>query len=631
MIQEKKEELRLHNLTGEAINLLSNFNDTSAEYSKESTIQQLIEEQAVKQPGHTALVFNEQQITYGELDERSNKVARALREKLVKPDEIVGIMIRRSPEMLIGILGILKAGAAYLPLDQDYPQERIEYMLQDSGAEILLSEKGIKPEIEFGGSVINIDDSSIVTKSGSGVENVNNSGDLAYVIYTSGSTGKPKGVMIEHRAVINFFKGVTDKIDFSSEKSILALTTISFDIFVLETLLPLSKGMKIVLASESEQNNPRHLCELLRKNYIDMFQSTPSRIKQLLIHDPGLSFLKNVKEIMIGGEAFPQILLEKLKQFEKMKIYNMYGPTETTVWSAISDLTDKESIDIGEPMANTQIYFTDENNRILPVGCEGELCIAGDGLARGYLNRPDLTQEKFIPNPINEGCKMYKTGDIGKWLPDGKLECFGRVDNQVKIRGHRIELEEIETQLLRYGAVKEAAVSAKESRDGIKYLCAYIVRDREVNISELKNYLLNKLPNYMVPAFFVDIDKLPMTPNGKIDRKALPEPDQINYTGSDEKQVSDTEQVPAAEAVRTNVIKIIKDILEIKSVCGDIDRESLADIGFDSISYVQMIVAIEACFGFEMEDEFLDHNGFLTFKDFISYLEKRVGELPETK
>jgi amino acid adenylation domain-containing protein len=616
-------------MTIEEIKRLSILNDTSADYQNDSTIHQLIEEQAEKAQDNIALVFKDRQITYKEINERANQIAGVLREESVRPDDIVGIMVRRSPQMIAGILGILKAGAAYLPLDPDYPRERIKYMLQDSGVKILLSELGLEKSSGFGGKVINLDDSFIETKSRLSVENVNKPSDLAYVIYTSGSTGKPKGVMIEHRAVVNFFKGVTDRIDFSPEKSILALTTISFDIFVLETLLPLSKGLKIILADESEQNNPRYLCELFRKADIDMFQATPSRVRQLLIHDPQLSFLANVKEIMIGGEAFPQVLMEKLKLFDKLKVYNMYGPTETTVWSAISDLTGAGKIDIGEPIANTQVYFVDENNTLLPAGCEGELCIAGDGLARGYLNRPELTKDKFIPNPINEGSRMYKTGDIGRWLPEGRLECFGRIDNQVKIRGHRIELEEIETHLLKYGPLREAAVSVKESKDGVKFLCAYIVHEKKVNLNELKDYLSEKLPGYMIPSFFIDVEKLPMTPNGKINRKALPAPDQVDDDGSGKKLTKQAEQVTDNGPVRANVLKIINDILEEKSICGDIDQESLADIGFDSISYVQMIVAIEKCFGFEMEDEFLDYNGFPTFGDFISYLEKRFKELSE--
>jgi amino acid adenylation domain-containing protein len=608
----------LNNLSEQEMNLLLNFNNTSAAYLKESTIHQLIEEQAGKTPDHIAMVFQDEKFTYKEINERSNQLARVLRDESVKPDDIIGILIHRSPEMIIGILGVLKAGAAYLPLDPDYPQERINYMLQDSEANVLLTQLSMERNVEFNGKVINIDNCNMDTKDISNIENVNKSTDMAYVIYTSGSTGKPKGVMIEHRSVINFLKGTADKIEFSPEKSVLGLSTISFDIFVLETLLPLSRGLKIILANESEQNNPRLLCELIKKSDVDMFQATPSRIRQLMIHDPSLGFLENIKEVMIGGEAFPPILLEKFKLFKDLKIYNMYGPTETTVWCTISDLTNSEKIDIGQPIANTQIYIVDKDNSLLPVGSEGELCVAGDGLGRGYLNRPELTDEKIVPNPINAGSKMYKTGDIGRWTPEGKLECFGRIDNQIKVRGHRIEPEEIETQLLKYDSIKEAAVSAKAGADGAKNLCAYIVHDQEVNISELKNYLSKILPDYMIPSFFISLDKMPMTPSGKIDRKLLPNPAEINSIDQKEEQVSDD------MSTKSQLIEISRSILEGISLPANIGQMSLSDIGFDSISFVRLVVEIEEKLGATIEDELLDYNRFPVFDDLVLYVEGKL-------
>lgn len=505
--------------------LIYGFNNTKIDFPKDKTIPMLFEEQVERDPNRTALIFGDQELTYEELNSKADNLACFLREMGVGRNHIIGLMVERSFEMIIGVMGILKAGGAYLPIDPEYPTDRVEFMLEDSGANVLLATGNIKDNISFHGKVVDLSEENLLKNEHAVPENINDSNDLAYIIYTSGSTGKPKGVMIEHKAVLNFITGMTETIDFSRDKTILALTTISFDIFALETLLPLTQGMKIVIANENQQVDPGLLSEVIMKNRIDMLQATPSRMQLIISNPKGLNSLKSLKEILVGGEALPKVLFEKLKSLPSTKLYNMYGPTETTVWSAVKDLTAAESINIGTPISNTYIYIVNKMNKLCPVGIPGELCISGESVARGYLNRPELTEERFINNPFIPGTRMYKTGDLACWLPNGEIEFIGRSDQQLKIRGYRIELEEIETCLSQYGNIKEVIVSAREDSEGYKQLCCYFTSEAKIDASELREFLSEKLPDYMIPSYFMQIEKMPMTPNGKVDRKLLPAPD----------------------------------------------------------------------------------------------------------
>ncbi|MCX7923159.1 MAG: amino acid adenylation domain-containing protein [Clostridia bacterium] len=579
--------------------VLFEFNDTKVQYDSTKTIQKLFEEQVERTPHNTALVFHDTLMTYEQLNQRSNQLARALRKKGVRRDSITGIMVNRSTEMMIAIMGVLKAGGAYLPIDHEYPADRINYMLEDSEAGVLLTDRKFAGGVDFNGEFVYLDDEEIFTGDSSNLNIINDSGDLAYVIYTSGSTGKPKGVMLEHRAVVNFIKGITDRIEFLPHKTILALTTISFDIFVLETLLPLTKGLRIVIADESQYRDPELLNELIIKNNIDMLQTTPSRMQMLVNYPDSLGCFANLKDIMIGGEAFPQALLESIKKLCSARIYNMYGPTETTVWSTIKELTHADEVNIGKPIANTQIYILDKHNNLQPPGIPGELCIGGDGLARGYLNRPELTAEKFIPIPFTneqliidngelegDNCKLssvncqllYKTGDLARWLPDGSIQCLGRMDYQVKVRGFRIELGEIESQLLKHELVREAAVTARDDGSGNKYICAYFVGETSLAVDELREFLSLELPDYMIPSYFVQLERLPATPNGKIDRNALPEPVADVVTG--------IEYVPPRNDVEERLVEAWQEVLG-RSRVGI--NESFFALGGDSIKAVQLI------------------------------------------
>ena len=538
--------------------LIYGFNDTYTEYPRDKTIHKLFEEQAESMPYETALVFGERCVTYRELNAASTRLAAVLREKGIVPGSIAALAVRRGIDMVTGIMGILKAGGAYLPIDPEYPRDRVLYMLGDSGAGLILAQGELCRELsgegeEAGPEAIDIEGLGLYreeplepgfdAKRGFDM-NIGfdaKPSDLAYVIYTSGSTGNPKGVMLEHRSVVNFMKGMRERIAFSRERTILALTTISFDIHVLEILLPLCTGMKIVIADENEQRDSRLLNRVIDINNVDMLQMTPSRLQLLLTGSGSLSCLKKLRTVMIGGEAMPESLLSELRKHTGAEVYNMYGPTETTVWSSVSLLDGSGPVDIGRAIANTRIYILDAWGRPKPVGVHGELCISGEGVARGYLGRRELTEQKFLPDPFFPGERMYRTGDLAKYLPDGRLQCLGRIDQQVKIRGYRIEPGEIENRLKACAGITECAVVARCHEAGDKYLAAYYSAPEEISLAELREGLSAKLPDYMVPELFVYMNSLPSTPNGKIDRGALPEPGYMRPKLSNGYKAADTE------------------------------------------------------------------------------------------
>jgi len=584
--------------------ILCKFNNTKIDFPKDKTVHQLFEEQVKRTPDNIAVVFEDKTLTYRELNNKANQLARELRKKGIGPNNIVAIMVHRSLEMIIGIMGILKAGGAYLPLDPEYPEERLSFMLDDSNVRILLTHSDINKNIAFKGEKIFIDQQDIYMISDSDLPYVNSARDLVYVIYTSGSTGSPKGVMLEHRAVSNFIKGVKDKIDFSPGKTILSVTTICFDIFVLETLLPLTSGLKVVIANEDEKKIPRLLSEVILKNNVTMFQTTPSLIQLLLSDADSSSCLKTLSELMIGGEAFPEHLLVKLKGITCARIYNMYGPTETTVWSTIKDLTDASKIDIGMPIANTQVYILDKHLNPVPVGVVGELYIGGDGLARGYMNKPELTRERFVENPFIPGEKMYKTGDIARWFSKGDIEYLGRSDNQVKIRGLRIELGEIENQFMKIDGIINAVVVAHENKKDNKYLCAYFVANKEISVAEIRTQLSKQLPYYMVPSYFIKMNELPFTPNGKIDKKRLPQLDIDSLVEPD--------YVEPRNEIEEILVKAWKKVLGLQKVGID---NNFFELGGDSLSAIQLQVIL------------LENSWPLNVQDLYTY--KTIRELAE--
>ncbi len=515
---------------GERQQLLVQWNATEMEYPRELCFPHLFETQAAKSPDVVALVFENQRLTYGELNSRANQLARYLRKLGVGPDSLVGICTERSLEMMIGLLAVLKAGGAYVPLDPSYPEERLDYMLSDSGAKVLLTQESLIEDFQFSVSDLNKvcldrDWNQISEESESNPESEINAANLAYVIYTSGSTGKPKGVAVQHANLMNFLTSMREGPGLSSDDALVAVTTLSFDISVLELYLPLTVGARVVLTSREEAGDGRRLGEILTDSGATVMQATPATWRMLL--DTGWSGSNQLK-MLCGGEALPRELANEL--FEKgASLWNMYGPTETTIWSAVLKIEDTDGpVHIGPPIGNTQIYILDSHLQPVPIGVYGELYIGGEGLARGYLNHPALTAERFIPDPFSEdsGVRLYRTGDLARYLPDGKIEFSGRIDHQVKIRGFRIELEEIEAVCVEHPAIQEAVVMAREVAKGDMRLVAYIKYDThdEPTVSELRQYMKEKLPDYMVPSLFVTMDTFPLTPNGKIDRKILPIP-----------------------------------------------------------------------------------------------------------
>lgn len=347
--------------------ILYDFNNTSADYPRDKTITQLFEEQVEKTPDNIAVVFEDQKLTYRELNERANSLANYLRSQKIGRNDIVGIMVNRSLEMIISILAVLKSGACYIPIDPEYPQDRIAYMLNNSNTKLLLTFKRLENKVTFDNKLFVELDNELYNSNKDNLININEPDDLAYIIYTSGSTGNPKGVMLKHSNINNFIQGMCNVVDFNSRKTIVSVTTISFDIFVLESLLPLEKGLKIVIANENEQNDARLFNALCLKNNVNIIQTTPSRFQVLISNSNELNYLESITDILVGGESFPKMLLEKLQQLTKANIYNVYGPTETTVWSTVKNLTDETSITIGKPISNTRCYILDNNKKLLPV------------------------------------------------------------------------------------------------------------------------------------------------------------------------------------------------------------------------------------------------------------------------
>ena len=505
--------------------ILKEFNLSQYDYPQNKTIAELFEEQVKKTPDEIAIVVNNKKLTYKQLNEKSNSLAHYLKNNIkIENNDLIGIMVNRSLEMIISILGVLKAGGAYIPIDPTYPEERIKYMLESSDAKALLTKKEIRNAKNYRNVIyVDIENLDIYSLNGENLIHTNSPDDLGYVIFTSGSTGKPKGVMIKQNNIVNFIFAMMKEFNFTVPCTIASITTVSFDIFVLESLLPLTNGMKVVVAIEEEQTNAELFNKICIDNNVDIIQTTPSRMQAFIESTKDLDFIKNATHILIGGEPFPNSLLKSLKNLTTGNIYNMYGPTETTVWSTMKDLTHTDLITIGKPIANTQIYVLDNDLRPVPIGVQGEIYISGDGVVKGYLNNEELTKKSFVENPFIKNTIMYKTGDIGKYLDTGEIVCLGRKDSQTKVRGLRIDLEEIEKNIEANEFIKKAIV-IKQTIDGKDFLTTYYTSSKEIDINKLKNDISKYLPKYMIPTYYVKLEKFPYTPNGKVDKKILPIP-----------------------------------------------------------------------------------------------------------
>ena len=556
---------------------------------------ELFETQAKQTPERVAVSFEGQSLTYGELDARANQLARLLRKAGVGPDVLAGISVDRSLGMLVALLAVWKAGGAYVPLEPDYPAERLTFMVKDSGLQLVVTQEKYRSLFSsFGVRTICLDsDADKIAEEGSEcLQKCGSPSDLAYVIYTSGSTGTPKGVQIEHRSVVNFLFSMQSKPGLSAEDVLLAVTTISFDIAGLELYLPLSVGARVVLASRETARDAERLQKLMAESQATCMQATPATWRMLI--NAGWAGDRQLT-VLCGGEALTADLARKLLE-RSSKVWNLYGPTETTIWSALHQVTIAEDlVPIGRPIANTQIYVLDDRLRPVPPGIPGDLYIGGAGLARGYLNRPDLTAEKFIPHPFpSEGSssRIYKTGDVARYQFDGTIVFCGRRDDQVKVRGFRIELDEIIAHINQHPAVRASIATAQEDATGEKRLVAYVVRKNgaELRESDLHEHLRRHLPEYMVPAAFVLMDALPLTSNGKVDRKALPRPDEKNTLRTD------TLSRPAS-AVEQRVADILAVLLQVRAV-GPSDNFFL--LGGHSLLAAQFVSRLRESFGVEL-------------------------------
>ncbi|GMQ82706.1 MAG: hypothetical protein BMS9Abin05_2165 [Rhodothermia bacterium] len=557
--------------------LVNEFNRTTVGYPADKSVHGLFSEQVARTPDRTAVEFETEHLSYRELEQRSNQLAHCLRQSGVTPSDLIGVCLKRSTELVVALLGILKTGAAYVPIDPDFPTRRIGFMIEDAEMDYLVTEVALcsrlsDHDIQF--VCLDADKESIALMSSESIPVEISSESLSHVIFTSGSTGRPKGAQISHRAFLNLLISMKSEPGFAENDVILCITTPSFDIVGLEIFLPLMCGAKTVMLSEKIAGDGERLAKAIEHHQATVLQATPTTWRLLV--DSGWEGRPNLK-MFSGGEALPKTLVESLIG-KGSELWNMYGPTETTVYSSIEKIhNDTEPISIGRPIANTQMYILDDKLEPVPIGVEGMLYIGGDGLAAGYLGRDELTDAVFITNPFGTG-RIYKTGDLAKRLLDGRLVCLGRDDTQVKLRGIRIESGEIEHVIDQYKQVRSSAVVIREDTPGDQRLVAYIVTKSKSDTSELLLYLRDQLPEYMIPSAFVYLDELPVTPNGKIDRKALPEPDEIRP------ELSQSYTAPKT-ATESALAEIWSEVLRLDRVGVE---DSFFDLGGHSLNAIQV-------------------------------------------
>ena len=590
--------------TAEQHQLLVEWNQTTATIPTDVCIHHLFEQQVARTPDEIAITYKSKQITYQELNTRANQLAHYLIRQGVKPDTLVAIQMERSIKMAIGLLAIHKASGAYLPLDPDFPADRLALMIEDSQAPILLTQQRVMSSLTIpaGVRVIAIDTNwaEIAQQPTTNPHAEVKPEHLAYIIYTSGSTGKPKGVMVEHRNAVNFFTGMDQRIG-ATPGVWLAVTSLSFDISVLEIFWTLTRGFKVVIYDAKKQLEVGHsIAALIDRHQVTHLQCTPS-MAGLLIADPiTCKAIGQIQTMMVGGEALTEILAVQLQQIIPGQVHNMYGPTETTIWSTTHALKSVEGVvPLGRPIANTQLYILDQLHQPVPVGIAGELLIGGKGVTRGYLNRPDLTKERFIPNPVSNDPTdiLYRTGDSVRYCADGNLEFLGRIDFQVKIRGYRIELGEIETILGRHQAIREVAIIVREDVPGDKRIVAYFIAQpgEQPTTATLRNHLRAQLPEYMVPANFVQLQAFPLTPNKKIDRKAFPAP--LLAQKVTVPVIATAQPITNTQTIEQSLIEIWRKVLQITEVD---PSENFFSLGGNSLVAVTLIGEIRSSLNIEL-------------------------------
>nr|WP_240457758.1 non-ribosomal peptide synthetase [Halomonas socia] len=566
--------------------LLSEWGENAQQPSEAAPVHQLIERQASAAPESTALIFDDQSLSYAELNARANQLAHYLIGLGVTPETRVGIAMERSMEMVVGLLGILKAGGAYVPLDPDYPSERLAYMVEDSGIELLLTQQHLRDILPVVGglNVIELDQLDVTHHASTNPNVALHGENLAYVIYTSGSTGRPKGAANRHRALSNRLAWMQDAYRLTADDAVLQKTPFSFDVSVWEFFWPLMQGARLVMAPPGAHREPAQLVELIRTHKITTLHFVPSMLQAFLAHGD-VEGCTSLTRVVCSGEALPAELQNQVfARLPHTALYNLYGPTEAAIdvthWTCQDD--GRNQVAIGQPIAGIRTYVLDGDLNMTPPGVAGELYLGGVGLARGYLHRPDLSAERFIADPFTEGERLYRTGDLVRWREDGQLEYLGRLDHQVKIRGLRIELGEIEAELLSQPAIREAVVTAQEGPNGAR-LVAYVVPQAgsELDSCSLREALGQRLPDYMVPGVVVTLDALPLNANGKVDRKALPEPE----------LASGSQYAPPQGEVEEALADIWSEILGVERVGR---HDNFFDQGGHSLLAVKMVARIQA-------------------------------------
>lgn len=591
----------------ERYQLLITWNNTQASYPQEVCLHQLFEAQVEQTPDAVAMIFpstnlghgEDSQLTYRELNRRANQLAHRLQALGVGPEVLVGLYLERSPEMVVGLLGVLKAGGAYIPLDLAYPPARLAFMLDDARPAVLLTQQRLMARLpHYKGQIITIDldGQDLVRQSAENPASGVTADNLAYVIYTSGSTGQPKGVMISHRAICNHMHWMQATFPLTETDRVLQKTPFSFDASVWEFYAPLLVGGQLILTRPGAHQDSAYLVQLMAAYQVTHLKLVPALL-QMLLAEPEFERCYYLRRVFCGGEVLPVELQERFFTRLGAELYNLYGPTEAcidaTYWTCRPD-PQQRRVPIGRPIANTQVYLLDPHLQPVPIGVPGELHIGGTALGRGYLNRPELTGEKFIPNPFSDepGACLYKTGDLARYLPDGAIEFLGRIDHQVKIRGVRIELGEVEAVLAQHPAVRESLVTVREDAPGDKRLVAYVVPGQEpVPVSsELRAWLKEKLPDYMLPSAFVLLDALPLTPNGKVDRHTLPRPHQTRL------EPEATFAVPCTPAEEV-VASICSQVLGVKRIGL---HDNFFELGGHSLLAIQVVSRLYKFFRVEL-------------------------------
>ncbi len=568
--------------------LLIDFNDSHAKTTELKCLHQYIEDWAIKTPGKVALILNEKKLTYRELNLRADQLSNVLLKKGFKLETPVALIFESSFEMIIAMLGVLKAGGVYIPIAADYPQERINYILNDLSAPILVTQPNFQIKIpeNFNGTVIALDEKQFVESEMNLTKEIKavKPNNLAYIVYTSGSTGQPKGVMIEHQSIVNSLIWKINTYKYAEDDKIIQMLSFAFDGAQFEIWTALIAGISLVMVENESMQDISKIIDLIDKHKVNHFTSIPGFYQGMLTY-LGDRKLTSMKTITLAGDKLTEKLVNEHVALQgQITLFNEYGPTETAVVATYEKVNLKgnlRAVAIGRPINNTKIYILDTNLQLVPIGVLGEIYISGAGLARGYFNRPDLSSEKFIDNPFNPAEKIYKSGDLGRYLSGGRIEFIGRTDHQLKIRGYRVEIGEIEERLLRYPGIKEVVIDKKEENNYIK-LVGYIVLDvEEVNINDVKKCLRMSLPEYMIPDKLITLRSLPLTPNGKIDRKALPliENDEIDQSSFVE---------PSNEIQRT-LAKIWSEVLGISKIS---INDNFFKIGGHSLTAIQMIARI---------------------------------------